>query len=43
MPKKYDYSKKLKMDYEWYKAHGICVECRKREEMENEKTVSIDD
>ena len=38
MPKKYDYSKKQKMDYEWYKAHGICVECH-HERARPEKTL----
>ena len=31
MSKGYDYSKQQKKTYEWYKAHGICVACKKRE------------
>lgn len=31
MPKGYDYSARQKQTYEWYKAHGICVKCKKRE------------
>lgn len=31
MPKGYDYSAQQKQTYEWYKAHGICVKCKKHE------------